>query len=560
MSTSSGPNRTRAVGNATLLASALATVFLLPSMVCAEAEANGGQPASGVYYPIKARPLAEVLKDIATRSGISFRLADSLKREKITATLIGKDWSEASKSLLKGYNYAIEVSKSGSWESVTVSGKNGDGKLTASLGSQFQRYSRSSLKDLPARLQGLNPGSVTPITLPMSTLKGMRLGQSVSLDLPSGQNSFVNDNRFNHSNGDITWVGYPADDGQPYRAMITMGRGGAMGYITTPEGNYQIITEDGQTYLLDINASGLQPGSLLDDQAGVNASPADSPGADLVLLGSGGGVSNKAALAASEMPAGSPSPTNTATSGSGANAGNISTIDVLVLYTKGLSQPETRVNYLAALTNQAYLDSKINAKIRVVKLEAVDYGSAGDNSQALSDLTNGASPFDKVQALREKNGADLVTLIRPFHASSQKSCGIAWVNGSNGSALSPSLGFSVVSDGADQDGQPVYCGDHTLAHELGHNLANVHDRPFTNNAGAFPYSYAWGVEGSFGTIMSYRQPTVLVFATPLLPVSCYGQPCGYPEGSPNASDNTATINQTAPVVAGFRPTAIPSKQ
>jgi hypothetical protein len=251
-----------------------------------------------------------------------------------------------------------------------------------------------------------------------------------------------------------------------------------------------------------------------------------------------------------------PSPTNAATAGATTNPASFSTIDLLVLYTKGLSQPETRVNYLAALTNQAYLDSKINAKIRVVKLQAVDYVEKGDNSQALSDLTNGTSPYDKIQVLREKNGADLVTLIRPFHSATQNGCGIAWVNGSDGSTLSPSLGYSVVGDGSDQDGQLVYCGEHSLAHEIGHNLGNVHDRQFSNTSGAFPYSYAWGVEGSFGTIMSYLRPTVLLFATPLLTQSCSGQPCGYAEGDPKASDNAATINQTAPTVAGFLPTVI----
>jgi hypothetical protein len=105
----------------------------------------------------------------------------------------------------------------------------------------------------------------------------------------------------------------------------------------------------------------------------------------------------------------------------------------------------------------------------------------------------------------------------------------------------------------------VYCGEHSLAHELGHNLGNVHDRQFSDAPGAFLYSYAWGIEGSFGTIMSYRRPTVLLFATPLLTASCHGQPCGYPEGDPNASDNAATINQTAPIVAGFQATVVPDK-
>jgi hypothetical protein len=555
MSLPSGLKNRMLQAKQSLLVSVLvATTVVSPILFSAEPEIKAVHSANTVYYPIKARTLTDVLKDVAEKSGINFRLADGLKREKVVATLLtGKDWSEASKTLLKGYNYAVEFDQNGAWETVTISGKNGDGKFASGSGAKFKTYSRPQIQDLPARLQGLNDGSVTPIALPLTTLKGMKPGQKVSLDLPAGPSSFVHDNRFNHNNGDITWVAYQEQEGSPNRAMITMGKYGPMGHIIMAEGAYQIVTEDSQTYLVDINASGLQAGSLLEDQATPNL---DNPIAGASMPG-GVGSSKVAANAASVA---NPSPTRAATTGDATNPASFSSIDLLVLYTKGMAQPETRVNYLADLTNQAYLDSKINAKIRVVKLEAVDYPETGENSQALSDLTGGASPFERIQALREKIGADLVTLIRPFHANSQKGCGIAWVNGSGGTTtLNPFLGYSVVGDGMDQDGQLAYCGEHSLAHELGHNLGNVHDRQFSDAPGAFNYSYAWGVEGSFGTIMSYRRPTVLLFATPLLAASCRGQPCGYPEGDPNASDDAATVNQTAPVVAGFQPTVSPDR-
>ena len=539
-----------------LMASGFAACLISPMSNSAEPSSKPNQPANNINFQIKARPLGEVLKEIAVKSGINFKLADGLQKDKVTATLSGKDWSEASQSLLKGYNYAVEVGKAGEWQTVTVSGKNGDGKLAGGPAVKFQTYTRTQKADLPSRLQSLNNGSVTPITLPLATLKGMKPGKKISLDLPSGPSNFVHDNRFEHKNGDVTWVGYPENDGVPNRAMIAIGKYGTMGHIITDEGAYQIITEDGQTYLVDINASGLESGSLLEDQAIANPDTASS-NAGLFIVSAGG--SPKSASTSSNSPNSLPTPYNTSTTGGATKSNAISTIDLLVIYSKGLEQPETRINYLTDLTNQAFLDSKINAKIRVVKIEAVDYNETGDNSEALSDLTNGTAPFDKIKALREKNGADLVTLIRPFHGSSQKGCGIAWVNGVNGGAISPFLGYSVASDGMDKDGQLVYCGEQTLAHELGHNLGNVHDRPFTDAAGAYPYSYAWGVDGSFGTIMSYRRPSLLVFATPLLGDACHGQPCGYPEGNPNASDNTATINQIAPTVAGFLPTVITDK-
>ena len=532
-----------------LIASALG--LLGAGTACAEPQPVAAPPQKSVYYPAKARFLGDVLKDIAARGGIRFRLAEGLARDKITATVRADTWSDAAKHLLQGYNYAVETGPGGVWETVTVSGKNGDGK-DAPYPKKFTTVSAAAKpQGLPVRYQALKPGSVTPVSLPLATLKGMKKGQKISLDLPDGSHRLVHDNRFDHGNGDITWVGYSEEDGPPYRAMITMGRGGPMGQILTSDGTYQIVTEGGQSYLVDVNASGLEAGSLLEDQVSPSSGPGvGNAGASLLP---GGGVAAAARAVDNPGQSGMAEPIATAASGSQA------TIDLLVLYSKGLAQADTRVNYLTALANQAFLDSKIYARIRVVHAQAVDYPEASDNSQALSDLSDGKAPFGEVPALREKYGADLVTLIRPLHASAQKGCGVAWVNGSNGSELSPDGSYSVVSDGDDRDGALVYCGVQTLAHELGHNLGNVHDRPFSNAAGAFPYSYAWGVEGVFGTIMSYRQPAVPLFATPLLGDACRRQPCGYAEGDPNASDNARTINQTAPVVAGFRPTAVPDQ-
>ncbi len=511
-------------------------------------------PAQGIHYSIQSRPLGEALKDIATRSGIAFRLAEGLGQEKITASLDADTWQEATQSLLRGYNYAVEAGPGGAWQTVIVSGKNGDGKY-APPRSPSARHSLAKPEKLPVRFQGYRPGSVTPLNLPLATLKGMKKGQKISLDLPTGPRSLVHDNRHNHANGDLTWVGYLEQEGQPYRAMITLGRSGSMGHLTMPEGSYQIVSEGGQAYLIDIAASGLQPGSLLEDQATPDANPG---GGNEGASGLGGG--GPVGAVAAGMAAASSGWGDGAAPADARDSAAVVTIDLLVLYAKGLAQADTRVNYLTALANQAFLDSQIHAQIRVVHSQPVDYTATNDNAQALSDLTDAKAPFGNVPALREQYGADLVTLIRPFHAQPQKSCGIAWINGSNGSGLNPNWAYSVVSDGDDRDGAGVYCGGQTLAHELGHNLGNVHDRQYSAIPGAFPYSYAWGVAGRFGTIMSYLQPAVLLFASPLLADACQGQVCGYPEGDANASDNALTINQTAPIVAGFRPAVVPDKR
>lgn len=74
----------------------------------------------------------------------------------------------------------------------------------------------------------------------------------------------------------------------------------------------------------------------------------------------------------------------------------------------------------------------------------------------------------------------------------------------------------------------------------------MHDIEYSNAAGVFPDAYAWGVNGKFATIMSYKMPIVMLFSNPDLSTQCAGQPCG-----------TATANQakalryTAPIVSKF---------
>lgn len=234
------------------------------------------------------------------------------------------------------------------------------------------------------------------------------------------------------------------------------------------------------------------------------------------------------------------------------------TIDVMVLYTTNnqtQAYAKQRLNLLVTATNQAYKDSFIDLQIRLVHTEPTSYGDSKTNNTALDDLTNGAGVFSNVAALRTQYGADLVNLFRPYDYSFGN-CGLAWLGMNNGSAANKNDGFSVVSDGSDKSGSNYYCDDTTFAHELGHNMGLEHERE--NAIGSkpiYPYAYAWGINGTFGTIMGYDSPSLNYFSTPLLPTQCAGTPCGYPKSdAARGSDQSSVINYTAPFISTFLPT------
>lgn len=500
--------------------------------------------SAGSVQQAVPKPLATVLREIEVPSGIRFQLAPGLEHDPVTVEWMGTGWSEVVGNLLSAYNYLGTGDAAGRLRNVSITGRKGDGSepnppAAVSTTPDLLSY-RGNSGPVPKRYRAYAPGSVYPIEIPVERLRRMPKGSRVSVNLPDGRYQFIHDHAWHHGNGDDTWVGYvEGTDGGPYRALLTLGENGVEGDIRTPGGVYQLESEGTLGWLIDMNASGLQPASLEADQ--------HFPAA---------GMAGIETMATSAMTAGIGKRTDTASAQKAAAdpAATVTDIDVAMLYSGGLasSRINTQLRHLITLANQAMLDSGVNVRLRLVATRQTAYPDGGSNDAALENLTTFRKAFRNVARLRRKTGADMVLAIRPFKLASQGgNCGEAWVNGAGGTELIPELAFGVISYGSSGG---YYCPRYTLAHEAGHILGAVHDRAHANFTGAFSFSYGYGVPGLFGDIMSYIDPQIGLYANP--DIQCAGQSCGIAPGRADSADVAETFNRTAASVAGFMSTVV----
>jgi peptidyl-Asp metalloendopeptidase len=352
-----------------------------------------------------------------------------------------------------------------------------------------------------------------------------------------------------HANGNWTWFGR---DRHGADAVLTFGEKAVFGSI--PDGDreaLQLTVADGRSWLVHTDVQSLP---ALDTSRPDYLVPPDLSHA----------IVSRSIVAA----------------GLGAeslNAQASTTVDVLLGYTSGFatalggqSQAVTRLTNLVDITNQAYVNSGMSQRIRLVHAMEVQYPDATDNSDTLQKLSGYKSgvgaiavdpAFNALRAARDQYGADLVSLVRKFQAPQNNGCGIAWLIGGEQSPIGASaapFGYSVVSDGTDRDetdNLTYGCRSETLAHEFGHNMGQAHNVADSSTTGAHAYSYGYREDSSSGfyTVMAYRlanssQTAIRYFANPS--VSYRDRPTGMVD----VADNVRSLNQTMPRIATFRDT------
>ncbi len=363
-----------------------------------------------------------------------------------------------------------------------------------------------------------------------------------------------------HPSGDWTWVGRLRGGTEADQAILTFGARAGFGSLARADAPpLKLVTRGGALWIVEADAAALAQEALA---AGTRPRPdyrvPPKPDAR-------GGLPEPGFAEPSDVAP--------------RLVGGAVTIDVVLGYTTGFaaslggaSQAVTRLNYLVEVNNQTYINSQVQARMRLVHALQVSYPDATDNEAALNDLTGhtGSAPapvapgLQPLRAARDAYGADLVSLVRKYSRLENDGCGIAWLigGGQSGYATSDSpFGYSVVSDGEESSGGSTYfCRDETLAHEMGHNLGSQHDRATaTENGevsyGVFPWSFGYKT-ATFNTVMAYGDPGQVryrVFSNPRTGF-CGGRPCGV-DGQ---ADNARSLEQTLPTAATFRATVVPS--
>ena len=193
--------------------------------------------------------------------------------------------------------------------------------------------------------------------------------------------------------------------------------------------------------------------------------------------------------------------------------GGASVFDLLAVYTPaartgagGHAAIQAIIQLAVDEFNTALDNSLVSADVRLVHMEEISYTETGSLtfSNALSDVRGTSDgEMDSVHTLRDTYGADFVTLFLD-DVEGTSTLGLAFVLQVGDLAGTGSSAFSTVQ----YDGSSIY----VLAHEVGHNLGNVHE---SGGGGIYAYSQAYN-EGSFCTIMcaSASSSTVAHFSNP----------------------------------------------
>ncbi len=374
-------------------------------------------------------------------------------------------------------------------------------------------------------------------------------GAEIALPLPNGQTEVaIVTHRELDQDGFVQIHGVSRMDGAGNPTVITVGKDAVFGVVMSHGNEYQIVTRQGRTQIVDPVTAGWN--RLRGPDQVTLPDDADSPEAGELLAEALKVVVNKATTAPT-APA-----TTTPSQPVPLPAGKIdTTVTLFMTYSPSYvlqwgteAVARTRLSNLVQVANSAYANSGTGVQFRIVGWAKVAQADTTPQN-VLPAMRADTGAFKGVAALKRTAGGAITVFFAPFNTvtSQSSTCGLAYVPGGGAGGLnlfSAQVGSALFAALNDGQANGYYCEVLSLAHELGHNLGNVHDKANSSFAGAFAYSYGKGVSGQFGTVMSYISPRVALFSSPQLSCTAAKQPCG------TATENVvATMLQTKGIVA-----------
>jgi hypothetical protein len=250
----------------------------------------------------------------------------------------------------------------------------------------------------------------------------------------------------------------------------------------------------------------------------------------------------------------------------------IHTVDVMMVYPHHVTtvpagrDVPARVASLITFANQAYAQSNVNIRLRLVHLKEVAIPGTGKVSEV---GLNNLAEDQNIQKLRARYGADLVVLLT---LADIKNDGTA-VLGKGFIPLGDNGKFTLVDSFGTRGGRragfsitAINSPNNTFVHEIGHNMGLGHAYEQGGRGGVFDWGRGYGRQGEFATIMAYAwffdhpflgtAKAIPRFSSPTQ-AKCFGSFCGAPLNRIDRADAVTGLNAVAKQVSDFFPTKVP---
>jgi hypothetical protein len=230
-------------------------------------------------------------------------------------------------------------------------------------------------------------------------------------------------------------------------------------------------------------------------------------------------------------------------------------VDVMVLWTPrsetalgGPAASQATVDLAVLETNVAFDNSLVALDLRLVHSGPVIYAETGNMALDLDRLRDPDDGYmDEVHGWRDMYGADSVSLF----VNIASACGRSYNMGAPPSVSFAPNAFSLVH-------HPCATGYYAFAHELGHGWGLDHDHSNTLNTPSWPWAYGFQLPSAqYFTIMALSPggaaQRVQYFSNPNL--TFMGEPLGMAEATRAPAYCARALNDNAPIISAFRPTA-----